>query len=76
MTRPHLLFTAVAALFLASSVPAEAPRASAFIISIEHTPSGVRMTCVDGCIWKTLNVEGCEPEKPCFLFDQNGMREP
>jgi hypothetical protein len=72
--RYELLYVAIATLFLASSVPAEPPRLTRFLITIEPTEDGVSMSCSEGCAWKTLAVGGCTPADSCrFSIDQGGM---
>ena len=62
MKRLELLYVAVVTLFLASSVPAETPHLSRFLITIEQTEDGLSMSCSEGCAWTTLSVGGCTHE--------------
>jgi hypothetical protein len=75
MKRIEFTAAAIATFLLVSSAPAESPRVSTFLITIDRTDEGLSMSCSEGCAWKTLNVGGCKPKEECrFVLDQNGMR--
>ena len=64
---------AIISLTAISSTSAPPTNDSAFMIYLEHTPTGVRMVCERGCNWKTLSFDCGEVETCGSYIDANGM---
>lgn len=58
----------------AQPVATAQPALAEFQVSVEKTPNGVKMECVRGCAWLTLNFH-CDGQQTCkATVDSLGMK--
>ena len=56
-----------------AAVSAKPPVVADFRITVERTPTGAKLECLQGCAWKTLTF-ACDPANSCKTgIDAMGM---